>query len=511
MDDCPVLVSQLALATPNTSTGAKTTAVGSSSEKEKEGESQLVTRYYRALYAKLLSDNICTKTRNSLFLNLLFKSMKRDKSVPRVLSFIKRLLVITTQSTPTISAGILMLLSELCSARKDLKDAMFIDRAAPTDESASSSSSNGNIDTQKKSNGKQEEGENGAYSQLGDFDMNVREPLFAKTQDIEHGSSFWESGLLRCHFHPSIRAFANCYVESPHKIDFDGDPTVEFSLSSCINRFAYKNPKKEKEDSASGKRKWRVVTEQPVNNPSFIEKDEEMVKPDLAFFHKFFGQQNKLRDENRRKKARKDKHAGDDEDDDEDSVASNHSNLDFDANEADVDKFADKLALDMIAASNGGAFGKAKFGDDDSEGEDVDMDDMSSEDGEDGDGSISKEDMSEEDVDISGEEGNSDDDDDDDLEGLINGGNDDGFDSDDDDDDEEEDQMGKKKKKRQKKNGGEVFADAADMEEEMDRILEAVRTQSAKEMEQHEQDQQHGEKGKAGSSSKRKGKGGKRK
>lgn len=46
-------------------------------------EAELVNRYYRALYAKLYSDEVTTRSRNTLFLNLLFRSIKYDPSHAR--------------------------------------------------------------------------------------------------------------------------------------------------------------------------------------------------------------------------------------------------------------------------------------------------------------------------------------------------------------------------------------------------------------------------------------------
>ncbi len=58
------------------------------SEGEEEGAAQdsgdvgsdLMKRYYRALYAKLLSDQVTSRAKNTLLLNLMFRSIKRDPS-----------------------------------------------------------------------------------------------------------------------------------------------------------------------------------------------------------------------------------------------------------------------------------------------------------------------------------------------------------------------------------------------------------------------------------------------
>ena len=56
-----------------------------------QGEQGLTVRFYRALYAKLLSPQVTTRAYNTLFLNLLFRAMKHDPSECRTLAFVKRL------------------------------------------------------------------------------------------------------------------------------------------------------------------------------------------------------------------------------------------------------------------------------------------------------------------------------------------------------------------------------------------------------------------------------------
>jgi hypothetical protein len=63
---------------------------------------------------------------------------------------------------------------------------------------------------------------------LGPFDAAKREPEFAL-----HGGlpSLWELALLRCHFHPSVRAFTDSLLGAPDReIAFEGDPIASFSI-----------------------------------------------------------------------------------------------------------------------------------------------------------------------------------------------------------------------------------------------------------------------------------------
>ena len=59
-------------------------AIDSSSNDIKK-ESDVVKRYYRALYAKLLSNEVGIRSKNATFLNVLYKSVKRDRSEARAM------------------------------------------------------------------------------------------------------------------------------------------------------------------------------------------------------------------------------------------------------------------------------------------------------------------------------------------------------------------------------------------------------------------------------------------
>ncbi|KAJ1432311.1 CBF/Mak21 family-domain-containing protein, partial [Ochromonadaceae sp. CCMP2298] len=161
----------------------------------------LVKRFYRALYAKLLSDQITTRSRNTLFLNLLYRSIKRDAQQNRAMAFIKRLLICATQSVPPIAAGLLFLVSEIMKDRPALKSCLDeTPRTNKDKDKESSSTSKDNVET----------------GFLGNFNVLKREPE---------------------HFHPSVQSFADSLLAKGHSINFAGDPTVEFSLMAFLNRF----------------------------------------------------------------------------------------------------------------------------------------------------------------------------------------------------------------------------------------------------------------------------------
>ncbi|CAH1642423.1 unnamed protein product [Spodoptera littoralis] len=70
-------------------------------------------RYYTALYRKLTNAEIFNTTHSALLFSLIYKSLKQDKNIPRVTSFIKRLLQLCCYMTPAQGCGMLFLISQV--------------------------------------------------------------------------------------------------------------------------------------------------------------------------------------------------------------------------------------------------------------------------------------------------------------------------------------------------------------------------------------------------------------
>ncbi|XP_068624373.1 CCAAT/enhancer-binding protein zeta-like [Battus philenor] len=70
-------------------------------------------RYYTALYRKLTNAEIFNTSHSALLFSLIYKSLKQDKNIDRVTSFIKRLLQLCCYMTPAQSCGMLFLISQV--------------------------------------------------------------------------------------------------------------------------------------------------------------------------------------------------------------------------------------------------------------------------------------------------------------------------------------------------------------------------------------------------------------
>lgn len=73
------------------------------------------------LCRKLLDPGLSSSCRQSMFLNLLYKSLKADIVLRRVKAFVKRLLHVSAEQNASFACGALFLVSEVMKAKPGLK------------------------------------------------------------------------------------------------------------------------------------------------------------------------------------------------------------------------------------------------------------------------------------------------------------------------------------------------------------------------------------------------------
>jgi hypothetical protein len=242
---------------------------------------------------------------NTAFLNLLFRSIKRDSSPARAMAFIKRVMIAAVHGPAPLCAALMLIVSEVLAERPALLS--LLRQAEPTgvahmqrqeqEEGVGNSNSNSNSgDGDDDASGGMES------SVFGSFDADKRDPRFACLSSAERSPALFELTLLRQHFHPSVKAFAGALLEPPaHGISFAGDPLAEFGMSAFLDRFAYKNPKQRVADRLQqARRSHRAVEEQPLNMQfSSMERagsqaQSQAQAPDKHFFFKYFAERSSL-------------------------------------------------------------------------------------------------------------------------------------------------------------------------------------------------------------------------
>jgi len=190
-------------------------------------------RFYSVLFRKLFDTDLWQSNKQSIFLNLLYRTLKRDDSIPRLRAFVKRILQVCLSSPPQLACGLLYLTSELFKLRPELvifpkEVKQFVDDDDDDEEhyedviEEDSENPIASVEQQKEienSDTEQPETEKpetekpisstwvhrkitqSSQSNRNGYDTMARNPIFARA---EQSGGFWEMKQLADHFHPSV-------------------------------------------------------------------------------------------------------------------------------------------------------------------------------------------------------------------------------------------------------------------------------------------------------------------
>ncbi|XP_044516557.1 CCAAT/enhancer-binding protein zeta isoform X2 [Gracilinanus agilis] len=304
-------------------------------------------RYYAALYKKLLDPGLLLCSKQSMFLNLVYKSLKSDVVLRRVKAFVKRLLQVTCGQLPPFICGALYLVSEILKLKPGLRTQLHhhpesdeeenfldLDEDDGTEKFTDADKemeTNAEEEIEKDKNTTKsfaEEDKSGSASwvhlknleggkNVNTYDPLNRNPLFCGADN----TSLWELRKLSEHFHPSVALFAKTILQGDY-IQYSGDPLQDFTLMRFLDRFVYRNPKQHK-----GKENTDSVVMQPkrkhfmndlrnlaVNSKEFLAKEESQIPVDEIFFHRYY---KKVDKEKRKRQISSDDESVEDVDDEE--------------------------------------------------------------------------------------------------------------------------------------------------------------------------------------------------
>ncbi len=293
--------------------------------------SQLADRYYRTLYDSLLDSRLSTSSKQAMYLNLLYRSLKADEDPDRKKAFVKRLCQVLAMQDPPFICGALFLLGEMFKHSPGLRGMLTDPEEQDEEEHFVDVKEDENADDDEE---KSEKGEASVLAiappKRSGYDGRKRDPRFANAQI----TCLWE--IVSCpnirwkrfgkltpfphlqlpltqHFHPSVALNATQLLRR-----LDVSSTADLSLhtlSHFLDRFVYRNPKKAggsttkgasimqpAEAAASGKGaagieggvvnlKGKGIREaEYVNSEKFWRKKREDVPVDQQFFHQYFAQ-----------------------------------------------------------------------------------------------------------------------------------------------------------------------------------------------------------------------------
>lgn len=176
-------------------------------------------RFYSVLFRKLYDFDIIHTTKHSMFLNLLFRALKRDDSLPRLRSFVKRVLQVCLSSPPQLTCGLLYLVSELLKGRPEVR---ILNQEIPTctvtiEDDDDEEEHFKDVDECQADSGKDQIGKEDGSKQASTwvhrnnmhakskartgYDPLARNPIYGRA---EQSGGYWEMNLLAAHHHPSV-------------------------------------------------------------------------------------------------------------------------------------------------------------------------------------------------------------------------------------------------------------------------------------------------------------------
>ncbi|KAI0484742.1 CBF-domain-containing protein [Xylariaceae sp. FL0804] len=310
-------------------------------------------RFYRTLYESLLDPRLVTSSKQALYLNLMYRSLKNDVDVRRVKAFVKRMLQILNLHQPSFVCGILYLALELRKTFPDLTTLLDEPEENDFDDEADPNALDAPAVTTADATGP-------AKSATA-YDGRKRDPEYSNA----HRSCLWELTPFLKHFHPSVDVYASGLLSGSQEIP--KPELANHTLIAFLDKFVYRNAKAVDQTKgvsimqpvvASGQGAI-LLSNKPsakeagssLNSAAFWNKKSEDVAVDDVFFHEYFAQIGKPGQDGREKK-RKAKEADDangDEEADEDEVwealVNSRPEVQGDSGDEDTD-FDDLMSLD---------------------------------------------------------------------------------------------------------------------------------------------------------------------
>ncbi|KAL9541000.1 hypothetical protein MBANPS3_009371 [Mucor bainieri] len=282
-------------------------------------------RFYRTLYESLLDPRISHSSKQSMYLNLLFKAIRADTDTRRVKAYVKRMVQIAARNQPAFVSGIFFLLSQLMDAQPGLR-AMLTTPEEDDDEEYFVDAPEEDDDDEKKKKIAEEKAKRSHAK--SEYDGRKRDPRFSNAEK----SCLWELIPFKNHYHPSVAKYTEQLFAG--ELITNQPDLHQFTLMHFLDRFVYRNAKKTAttkgqsimQPLSGSRRDGGIMFTKgsgiksdaiPLNSEQFLQKKEDDVEADEVFFHKYFNQKAV---NTTSKKAKKDKADADDEDGDEDEV-----------------------------------------------------------------------------------------------------------------------------------------------------------------------------------------------
>ena len=128
------------------------------------------------------------------------------------------------------------------------------------------------------------------------YNITSRDPGFSHAEQ----TFLFELSLLCSHYHPTVAHFATLILTGV-RVNYPGDPLIDFSNKAFLDKFAYKHAKQKDINNArdrgsaalQSRKKALSRTQIPVNTEEFLNQKEEDVAQEDKFFYKYFKERAK--------------------------------------------------------------------------------------------------------------------------------------------------------------------------------------------------------------------------
>jgi ribosome biogenesis protein MAK21 len=261
-----------------------------------------VDRFFRTLYESLLDPRLIASSKQAMYLNLLFRSLKNDIDVRRVKAFVKRMLQTVHLHSAAFACGMLFLLSELEKTFPDIKT-LINEPEEETDEEEEVFKDV--VSAAPDMNGTNEVAVDGAVAKAKNvYDGRKRAPEHSNADR----SCLWELVPFLRHFHPSVAILAANLITRQKAL-----PKPELANHTIIHfldKFVYRNPKSTETKRgtsimqpvlAGGSSVQAVLpgrggvsqSQTQVNSASFWNLKQDQIAAEDVFFHEYFAQVGK--------------------------------------------------------------------------------------------------------------------------------------------------------------------------------------------------------------------------
>lgn len=249
-------------------------------------------RFYKSLYASILDPSSLHSSVTELFLELLYNALKNDYSLPRQAACLKRLLINAMHAESSAVISVLIFVKKVAESCPGLNQ-LLINKEIGIEEEEEEENENGEKEIKKKKEKVEKSGDNKS-SQLEiiseGYDFLKLDPLFAKGDT----TCLWEIFYFTKHYHPLAQKLAQeLLVKLDNSgIKYEGNPLLDFSLASFLQRFSMKRPKtsklKGKENLIKGNKISKSRIEDPFSIDSFLNNSEANVRPEEKFMFDYF-------------------------------------------------------------------------------------------------------------------------------------------------------------------------------------------------------------------------------